>query len=551
MDAVREATRFGIEPDTGENTADRIRAFIRDGLNEGVRVFRFKRGRYEIADAKAIQDFETLMAGNGSWDLGDDTESKNVLIRAEGIERIVLDFQGSTLMCHGLIQPFCFKNCSRVEIRNVVVDWSRPPFSQGRIVSVDEDGFEIEFDSEYPVRSGIPVAGLIDYIPGSDYPLRGTVDWFHIAERTELTGPQTLRVTLKESPRARMREGGGGNRAVPGIGMSVIVRHVMNYKAAFLFYGCDRVELENATVYAAPGMGVIGHNCGDVSMRELRVMRRPGSGRIMSANTDATHFIGCMGTIEFDDCLFEGMGDDATNVHGFYLGIRERKGDDTLLCGVDADIQSECPEVPVVGDTIEFTSRRDLQPYATLHVREVETDEDGGIALRFKEPLPERFSVEDLLANASRIAKLRFRDSLVRNNRARAILVQTRDAEISGNTFDHCTGTAIHVNCADGWKESISTANVMVTRNEFLSCGFGAGTYRKTSALAVMTESERAGLGTHRSFAFTDNFIRGNGAVAVRLESLDTALVRGNRFEEAGEAVSIDEASCERVVVEE
>jgi len=366
-----------------------------------------------------------------------------------------------------------------------------------------------------------------------------------------LTGPQTLRVTLKESLRARMREGGGGNRAVPGIGMSVIVRHVMNYKAAFLFYGCDRVELENATVYAAPGMGVIGHNCGDVSMRELRVMRRPGSGRIMSANTDATHFIGCMGTIEFDDCLFEGMGDDATNVHGFYLGIRERKGDDTLLCGVDADIQSECPEVPVVGDAIEFTSRRDLQPYATLHVREVETDEDGGIALRFKEPLPERFSVEDLLANASRIAKLRFRDSLVRNNRARAILVQTRDAVISGNTFDHCTGTAIHVNCADGWKESISTANVTVTRNEFLSCGFGAGTYRKTSALAVMTESERTGLGTHRSFAFTDNFIRGNGAVAVRLESLDTALVRGNRFEEAGEAVSIDEASCERVVVEE
>lgn len=548
MDAVREATLFGIEPDTGEDMSERVRIFLREGLADGAQVFRFKRGNYEIADEQAIRDFEAMMSGQGDWDLGEAAESKNVWIRVEGAERVVLDFQGSTLTFRGLIQPFFFKNCEEAEIRNVCLDWARPPFSQGTIVAASEEALEIEFDPEYPVNSMTPVAGLIDYVPGSEYPLRGTVDWFQIAERTALTGPRTLRVTLKESLRARMRE--GGSRTVPDIGMSVIVRHIMNYKAAFLFYGCERVKLENATVYAVPGMGVIGHGCGDVWMRGLRVMRRPGSGRVMSANTDATHFIGCAGTIEFDDCLFEGMGDDATNVHGFYLSVRERREDDTLRCRVDADIQSEYPEVPVVGDAIEFTGRRDLQSYATLHVREVETDADGGIALRFREPLPERFSPDDLLANASRIAKLRFRGSIVRNNRARAILVQTRDAEISGNTFDHCTGTAIHVNCADGWKESISTANVTVTRNEFLSCGFGAGTYRKASALAVMTESASAGLGTHRSFVFTDNQVRGNGVVAVRLESLNTALVSGNRFEEAGEAVSVDEATCERLVVE-
>jgi len=550
MDAVWDATLFGIEPDTGEDSAERMRAFIQEGLQSGARAFRFKRGRYEIMDGKAIRDFEAMMSGQGAWDLGDATESKNVWVRVEGADRVALDFQGSTLTFRGLIQPFFFKNCGQVEIRNVRLDWARPPFSQGTIVAAGEESLEIEFDPEYPVSSGTPVAGLIDYVPGSAHPLRGTVDWFHIAERTELTGPRTLRVTLKERLRARMREGGNGGRAVPAVGMSVVARHVMNYKAAFLFYGCGSVKLENATVYAAPGMGVIGHGCGDVSIRGLRVMRRPGSDRVLSANTDATHFIGCKGTISFDDCLFEGMGDDATNVHGFYLSCRGYGEDGTLYCGIDADIQSEYPEIPAAGDVIELTRRSTLKPYATLTVREAESGPGGEIALRFEEELPAEFSPVDLLANASRVAKLRFLDSVVRNNRARAVLVQTRDAVISGNTFDHCTGTAVHVNCADNWKESVRTENVTVAGNTFLSCGYGAGTYRETSALALMTESEKAERDVHRAFSFTGNVVYGNGRAGVSLGALSGAVLRGNRFANAGESIRVDDDTCEDIEIE-
>lgn len=543
---IRDAASFGIEPDTGLDATEKIRAFIRSGLESGAHAFRFKRGRYEIADGEAMRDFESLMEGKGSWDLGENRESKHVLIRADRVEKIVLDFQGSTLMFHGLIQPFAFDGCKQVEIRNVRVDWDRPPFSQGEIVSADEEGMEIRFDSEYPVRSGTPVAALIDYVPDSSHPIRGTVDWFHVAERTELVAPQRLRVTLKERFRSRMR----GEKAAPAAGMHVVVRHVMNYKAAFLFHRCEQVVLDQVTVYAAPGMGVIGHGCGDVTMRGLRIMRRPGSDRVMSANTDATHFIGCRGKIDFDDCLFEGMGDDATNVHGFYLTIRGREDDGTLICGVDADIQSEYPEVPAIGDVIEVTRRSTLQPYATLTVSRVETGINGEIELRFAEPFPERMASGDLLANVSRVAALRFRNSIVRNNRARAILVQTRHVEIADNTFDHCTGTAIHVNCADNWKESVATEDVTVTRNTFISCGYGAGTYRETSALALMTESDSVASGVHRAFAFTDNRVYGNGRIGISLGALSGGLLRGNRFENAGEASHVQEENCEHIVIE-
>ncbi|QJD86821.1 right-handed parallel beta-helix repeat-containing protein [Cohnella herbarum] len=546
---IRDAASFGIEPDTGLDATGKIREFIRSGLESGAHTFRFKRGRYEIADGEAIRDFDSMMEGKGSWDLGDNRDSKHILIRADGTERIVLDFQGSTLMFHGLIQPFFFRGCKQVEIRNVQMDWARPPFSQGEIVSVHEEGFDIRFDWEYPVRSGTPISALIDYVPDSSHPIRGTVDWFHIAERTELVEPQTLRVTLKERFRSIAR-GEIQGRAAPVPGMRVVVRHVMNYKAAFLFFECEDVVMDRVTVYAAPGMGVIGHGCGDVKMRGLRIMRRPGSGRVMSANTDATHFIGCRGKIDFDDCLFEGMGDDATNVHGFYLTIRGRGGLGELFCGIDADIQSEYPEIPAVGDIIEVTRRSTLKPYATLTVSRVEASLSGEVALRFVEPLPEEIVPGDLLANVSRVAALRFRNSIVRNNRARAILVQTRHVEIADNTFDHCTGTAIHVNCADYWKESVATEDVTVTRNTFISCGYGAGTYRETSALALMTESESVECGVHRAFAFTDNVVYGNGRIGVSLGALSGGLLRGNRFENAGEAISIQRDTCEHIVVE-
>ncbi|WP_256756906.1 right-handed parallel beta-helix repeat-containing protein [Cohnella sp. WQ 127256] len=547
MHGVWEAASFGIEPNTGVDMTGAIRSFVQEGLAKGIHTFQFKKGIYEIADVNAIRDFDSYMGGVGSWDLGENTDLKHIFIQVEGLECITLDFQGALLRFHGLIQPFSFIGCKEVNIRNAQLDWARPLFSQAEVTAVDEDGFELLFDDSYPIRSGVPLAAMIDYVPGSAHPLRGTIDWFHFAESSELVGPQRLRVKLKDRVLARKQS---GLAAVPLPGMHVVVRHIMNYKAAFLFYECDRVVLDRVTIYTTPGMGVVGHRCGDVFMHSLRVMRRPGSEHILSTNTDATHFIGCTGHIDFEDCLFEGMGDDATNVHGFYLSVRDIRENGTLLCGVDVDTQSEFPEHPVVGDVLEFTRRSTLKPYATLTVQKAVVLISGEVELEFQEKLPPDFSREDLLANASRIATLRFCNSIVRNNRARAILVQTRGVEITGNTFDHCTGTAIHVNCADGWKESIATADVTISDNLFLSCGMAAATMRQASALALMTESAGAEKGVHRRFTFTNNVVYGNGHRGITVDSLSGGLIRGNRYYHVAEEVHIVADNCEELIVE-
>ncbi|RXZ81350.1 right-handed parallel beta-helix repeat-containing protein [Paenibacillaceae bacterium] len=544
---TREAARFGIEPDTGVNMAERMREFVRSGLAEGVHTFKFGKGTYQLSSERGMDQFAALMAGEGSWDLGEHTADKAVWLACEGVERITLDFQHATLLFSGLIQPFCFDGCGEVTVRNVVLDWARPLYSQGQVTAITADGIEVQVEPEYPVSSGMPAAALLDYDPAAAHPLRGTVDWFHAAESTEQIGEQRLLIRLKERYRKLVAAG----KLTPGA--HLVIRHIMNYKAALLFHQCLKATIENVTIYTAPGMGIIGHGCTDVAMSNVRIMRKPGSGRVMSTNTDATHFIGCRGLIEFENCLFEGMGDDAANVHGFYCSIGAQLDERSVLCAVDADIQSEFREVPASGDRLEWTRRETLRPYATRIVEETQQLDDGTFIVRFTEPLPPELLPDDLLANTDRIAQLRFCSNVVRNNRARALLVQTRGALISGNTFDHCTGTAIHINCADYWKESISTQDVQVVGNAFIACGFGAGVYRGASALALMAECKRIVPDVHHRFAFTDNIVNGTGSSAptgISLEGLSGGRVANNHFIHIAEAVHVDATSCHEVQIE-
>ena len=53
--------------------------------------------------------------------------------------------------------------------------------------------------------------------------------------------------------------------------------------------------------------------------------------RYFTTQADATHFSGCKGLIRSVGGLYEGMMDDAINVHGTYLKVQKRIDDKTLV----------------------------------------------------------------------------------------------------------------------------------------------------------------------------------------------------------------------------
>ena len=85
-----------------------------------------------------------------------------------------------------------------------------------------------------------------------------------------------------------------------------------------------RTSLKNIKVHYAEGMGVVAQRCTDIHLNHVDVCLPKGKGRYFTTQADATHFVQCRGRIVEENSLYEGMMDDAINVHGVYLRVRER-----------------------------------------------------------------------------------------------------------------------------------------------------------------------------------------------------------------------------------
>ena len=62
-------------------------------------------------------------------------------------------------------------------------------------------------------------------------------------------------------------------------------------------------------------MALLVQRSADFHMKGGGVMVRQGTGRVHTAGADATHFSNTRGGIVVEKALFEGMMDDAINVH--------------------------------------------------------------------------------------------------------------------------------------------------------------------------------------------------------------------------------------------
>lgn len=70
--------------------------------------------------------------------------------------------------------------------------------------------------------------------------------------------------------------------------------------------------------------GLIAQTSENITLNKFAVRLKEGSDRYFTTQADATHFSGCRGLIKSEYGFYEGMADDAINVHGTYLKIMER-----------------------------------------------------------------------------------------------------------------------------------------------------------------------------------------------------------------------------------
>ena len=509
---------YGSKPGDSGDAVPAIRAALEAArhLNGQPAIIRFAPGRYRCLGGALLPDGRTHKPS----------------IDVAGLENVTLDGQGATLVGRDIAGLFSFHGSSNVTIRNLTVDWDPLPHTSGRVVGILPEAHA--FDIEPLIPSNPPpgriVQGVLAYNPerhrladnGWDvYQTQGERD----ADPTQLTPEGRLRIFER-------RDAG-----LPEVGWYVVVRHQVYGHDAFVFTGCTNVVMEDVTIHAVPGMGVIGMGCRDLTIRRIKVV--PSDGGWMSATADAMHFNTCRGTVTVEDCEFAGMGDDAINIHAMYGLVTARLDDRTLAVGRARmhpyyDKERGIWDAPAVGDKLEYSGGDEpLIAQGELIVEEARQDEkQHRTIVKFKTALPAGVGENTVLSNLSTTPAVRIRRCFVHGNRARGMLLQSRDVLVEDCRFEDVSAAGLHI-CTDAqdWWESLGSRDVTVKDCVFRRCNFGAA--RRVAALDIFSDlpnGRQSAAGVHQRLHILNNTFEDNSGAAIHVGSSEDVEVRGNRF---------------------
>lgn len=385
------------------------------------------------------------------------------------LRSVTIDGQGSTFLFHGQMLPVLIQDSEKVTLRGISIDFPRPHHSQGVIAKVDRESYELEVDPKlYPheIRKGWFLHkgegwesadwgnGIV--FDGKTHEIvAGTGDFGYKSKVTELaTGRYRVEKDLSAS----------GVKA----GDRLTMRHSSRPHPGIFIYRAKDTMLDQVNIRQAAGMGILAQRSENIRLKGGGVNLAPGTDRYFTTNADATHYSNCKGEIISEDGLYEGMMDDAINVHATCLRIEEKTGPRSLRAKY-VHGQAVGFEVALPGETMRGIRAKHLEPCPlgkVATIRRLATDE---VEIGFSNDIPENLGKGDAIENADWFPSVVFRGNTVRNNRARGTLFTTpHSVLVEGNTFDKSSGSALLLaGDANGWYESGACADVVIRKNIF------------------------------------------------------------------------------------
>lgn len=408
-----------------------------------------------------------------------DFPQRGVVHELVGLTNVVYDAKGVCEKVRGEAIAYLVRECQGLTIRNVHVDQESPSLVEARIVRFEDGETVVRVDrAQFPVafvngRMVMTGAGWTNSVckarlyhaNGLQLENAGDVRYHGVARERPEEGTIVLQYDFS-------REGDGMKP-----GDRIVFRPGLRPYPAIAIQDSSDVVLEDVVVQGAIGMGLIAQRSKNVTWRGTRTAEArtsgvwPRAGCVASTHADASHFSNVGGFVRVENCWFEGMMDDAINVHSTCLQIADVLDARTIRCryrhheSIGFDVFSP-------GERIRFirSLTNEEGPVATVvSVRRLAADE---VEIALDKDVPTGFGCGDAVENADFQCGVEFRGNVVRNNRARGALFTTpKPVVVESNRFERCTSAAIVIEGDSSyWFESGFCKDVLIRGNVFSNC---------------------------------------------------------------------------------
>ncbi|MFI3321770.1 MAG: right-handed parallel beta-helix repeat-containing protein [Rikenellaceae bacterium] len=529
--------------------------------NGGNTTITFEKGTYHFYPERAHEEFVYI------------SNHADVLARIafcfKNVENVTIDGGGSTFIFHGRMIPFLMEGCKDMTVKNLKIDFAETFHSEGKIVAVNEGKgtFDMEISKEYPyeIRNGELIYLKSYYEHGLGQAILYDPATKGIAFQTELSTPISTTKPVNKNERfnaqfsykykmdmkddyirlqgserrlrAEQLKPGlvrihNHNKKMPTVGMILASKGEQGFNRfapAFKVNTTDGFYAEKVIVHHAGGMGFLFENSKDLELFKCQIT--PSNGRMVSTTADATHFVGCRGTVKLSGCVFRNQLDDASNIHGAYQEVENII--DTHTIGVRVGHHQQLGfDLAQVGDTIGMVRLADsFHDYQKLTVKSINRVNGRYSTVTFNEELPKKIKKGDYCENLSAYPDLIVENCDISRNRARGLLISTPKTTIIRNNFFGTEMEALLLPVESGsWYESGNATNVIIEGNTFKDSnisGFDRG------VICFRTDDES------KNMAFSNVVIKNNkfdhfDSMIMEVTNVDGLTFEGNTITNSG-----------------
>lgn len=222
------------------------------------------------------------------------------------------------------------ENCINLKISGITLDYANLPFIQGVVTEVDPENKTVSFavDENYSaLLKGNAITSKetrVLFYKADDYvrEVLFSINSFlkTISMKDDGTYSMNFTDNLLFDMKADVQPGDKVAIPVRGPGMAIYTK------------GCEKLVFEDVSVYCSPGMGIGEFNGkGGNLYKNVKIVRRPGTDRLMTAAADGFHSYMMEKGPTLDGCEISYTEDDLLNIHGFVAFVYEKISDTEFL----------------------------------------------------------------------------------------------------------------------------------------------------------------------------------------------------------------------------